>query len=74
MVKRRDVALAAETVLLYRERFKEVVFRRAAGLCVFCAAQAVDAHHILERKLFAEDGGYYAGNGATVYEDHHRQC
>lgn len=33
----------------------------------------MDAHHILERKLFP-DGGYYLGNGAAVCEAHHWQC
>ena len=31
----------------------------------------VDAHHIIERRLFP-DGGYYLNNGAWVCETHHR--
>lgn len=62
-----------ELVLLSREQFKAEVFRRSAGRCIFCSAPAVDAHHILERKLFA-DGGYYLANGVAVCEAHHWQC
>ena len=60
-------------MLLTREQFKEQVFRRSKGKCVFCDRLAIDAHHILERKLF-DDGGYYLDNGAAVCEDHHLQC
>lgn len=59
--------------LLTREKFKEEVFARSKGKCVFCDAIAVDAHHILDRKLFP-DGGYYLSNGAAVCEDHHLEC
>ena len=59
--------------LLDRAQFKTVVFARAGGSCVFCAQGAIDAHHILERKLFA-NGGYFSGNGAAVCEHHHWQC
>src|SRR5690606_38566454 len=37
----------------------------------------LDAHHILERRLFTapgEKGGYFIDNGATVCEHHHMQC
>jgi hypothetical protein len=33
----------------------------------------VDAHHILERRLWS-DGGYYLENGASVCADHHIAC
>ncbi len=59
--------------LLTREAFKEQVFARSKHRCVFCAAPAVDAHHILERKLF-DDGGYYLDNGAAVCEADHWRC
>lgn len=63
----------AKPLLLEREEFKRLVFARSGGRCVFCARPAMDAHHILERKLFA-DGGYYLDNGAAVCEDHHWDC
>lgn len=69
----KPVKLPPEDRLLDREQFKAVVFRRARGTCVFCKQAAIDAHHILERKLFA-DGGYYSGNGAAVCEQHHWKC
>lgn len=59
--------------LLDRESFERAVFARHGGRCVFCARPAVDAHHILERKLFA-DLGYYVENGAPVCSEHHWDC
>lgn len=59
--------------LLTREQFKESVFKKSKGKCVFCDSHAVDAHHILDRKLFP-DGGYYLENGAAVCEHHHSLC
>lgn len=59
--------------LLTREEFREQVLARSHGKCVFCSSPAIDAHHILDRKLF-EDGGYYLNNGAAVCEEHHWQC
>lgn len=59
--------------LLSREEFKVRVFARDGGLCVVCKAPAVDAHHILDRKLYP-DGGYYVSNGASVCNDDHYRC
>lgn len=59
--------------LLTRDAFRDGVFARDNYRCVFCAAPAVDAHHILERRLFP-DGGYYLNNGASVCEQHHLEC
>lgn len=59
--------------LLGRAAFKSAVFGASGGRCAEHAAPAVDAHHILERKLFA-DGGYYLSNGAAVCEQHHWAC
>jgi hypothetical protein len=63
----------ASTSLLTRDEFKAQVFARSKDKCVFCGQPAVDAHHILERKLF-DDGGYYLANGAAVCEQHHWGC
>lgn len=60
-------------ILLSREAFKSVVLARNAGACAFCAEKAVDAHHIMERRLFP-DGGYYAANGVGVCSGHHLAC
>ena len=59
--------------LLTREDFRETVFARDGGYCVFCGKDAVDAHHILDRKLWP-DGGYYLDNGASVCEKCHIDC
>lgn len=69
-----------EPKLLTRDAFREGVFARDNFKCVFCGKTAeqtpedkLDAHHILERRLWP-DGGYYLDNGATVCEEHHLQC
>jgi hypothetical protein len=59
--------------LLSRDNFRERVFARDRRTCVFCARPAVDAHHIIERRLWS-DGGYYLDNGASVCEEHHLAC
>lgn len=58
------------TQLLSRDDFKDKVFKRDKHICVFCNKHAVDAHHIIDRKLFP-DGGYYLDNGASVCDEHH---
>jgi predicted restriction endonuclease len=67
-------------ILLPRDDFREGVFARDNYKCVFCGKTAeetpegkLDAHHILERRLWP-DGGYYLANGATVCEEHHLEC
>ena len=59
--------------LLSRKAFRDAVLRRSDGRCVFCGAPAVDAHHVIERKLFP-DGGYVLENGAAVCENDHWRC
>ncbi len=59
--------------LLNRVEFAEVTFSRSKRKCVFCSNDAVDAHHILDRKLFP-DSGYYRENGAAVCAAHHLDC
>lgn len=53
-------AVVLKDMPLSREEFRREVFARDTGLCVICKAQAVDAHHIVERRLW-DDGsfGYY---------------
>lgn len=69
----RKVALMSTQILLTRDEFKERVFARDGGKCVFCGNPAVDAHHIIERRLF-DDGGYFLDNGASVCAEHHVKC
>ncbi len=61
------------TTLLSRDDFREGVFARDHHKCVICKAPAVDAHHVLERRLWP-DGGYYLDNGASVCEKHHLEA
>ena len=56
--------------LLTREEFKKQVFARDNDKCIYCSKVGVDAHHLIERKLFS-DGGYYLDNGVTLCELHH---
>ncbi len=56
---------------LTRDEFRAGVIARDGGRCVHCGrAGSLDAHHILERRLFdAEDpvpGGYALDNGASL--------
>jgi len=53
--------------LLTRDEFREAVFARDGHRCVVCGADAKDAHHIVERRLWP-DSGYYLDNGASVCE------
>lgn len=59
--------------LLSRDEFRERVFIRDGHKCMFCGEPAVDAHHILDRKLWP-DGGYYINNGVSVCESCHIDC
>jgi hypothetical protein len=59
--------------LLTREEFRAGVFARDSGLCVLCGETGVDAHHIMDRKLFP-DGGYYLDNGVTLCGECHLQA
>lgn len=56
--------------LLSRKDFREGVFKRDRYKCVFCQKKAKDAHHIIERALW-KDEGYYLENGASLCEDCH---
>jgi len=56
--------------LLSRDEFRESVFKRDGHKCVMCSLPAVDAHHLLERKLF-EGNGNYVENGVSLCEEHH---
>lgn len=56
--------------LLTRDEFREAVFQRDRHRCVVCGQAAVDAHHIMERRLFP-NGGYFLENGASLCSDCH---
>ena len=63
-----------EPKLLTRDEFREGVFKRDGGKCVFCSeTKDLAAHHIVERRLW-NNGGYYLDNGASVCEEHHLAC
>jgi hypothetical protein len=53
-----------------RKEFKQAVFERDGGKCVVCGAPAVDAHHLMERRLWS-DGGYHLENGVALCAAHH---
>lgn len=56
--------------LLSRDTFREKVFDRDGGKCVYCGEPAVDAHHIIDRSLW-DNGGFYLDNGVSLCETHH---
>lgn len=53
--------------LLRRDEFRQKVFERDKHRCIRCGRSDIklDAHHIIERRLF-KDEGYYLENGATL--------
>lgn len=61
--------------LLSRDEFRQAVFARDGYKCVWCGypgpkgkligTDGLDAHHIIERRLWP-DGGYYIENGASL--------
>ena len=71
MGKKND-DMPAMTQLLTREEFKHQTFARTSGRCCCpdCTSAAVDAHHIMDRKLWT-DGGYYLSNGAALCAECH---
>jgi hypothetical protein len=58
-----------------RDAFREAVFDRDGGQCVvpWCDHYAVDAHHLMERRLW-EDGGYHLDNGVSLCAGHHKEA
>lgn len=58
--------------LLSREDFKKFGFLSTGGMCCVpgCKECAVDAHHIMDRKLWS-NGGYYLSNCAPLCAAHH---
>ena len=61
-----------DAILLTRDQFREGVFARDSHKCIICGeTKGLDAHHILERRLWDESQGYYLDNGATLCSKHH---
>jgi len=69
----RPSADARSRVLLPREQFRQNVFARDENKCVVCGQPAVDAHHLIERRLWS-DGGYYIENGVSLCAQHHLEA
>ena len=64
--------LVSATTVLTRDAFRDGVFARDEHRCVICKSTGpLDAHHIVERRLWP-DGGYYLANGVSLCEAHHR--
>src|SRR5438132_10064447 len=61
------------SVLLSRNAFRAGVFARDDRKCVVCERAAVDAHHLIERRLWP-DGGYYLDNGVSLCAVHHKMA
>ena len=69
---------------LTRNEFRNAVLQRDGYKCVICGKSAqfddtrdvmnLDAHHILERRLWGKSQGYFINNGASLCETHHLQA
>lgn len=59
--------------LLTRDEFRKQVQERDSFKCIICNDKADESHHIIERKLW-NDEGYYLSNGASLCNFHHRQA
>lgn len=53
-----------------RKQIVEKVFAYDNNKCVVCKEKAVDAHHLLNRKLW-DDGGYHLHNLVSLCSEHH---
>lgn len=58
-----------------RDAVREAVFKRDRYSCVICKRSdlPLDAHHIIERRLWS-DGGWYEDNLATLCDDGVNGC
>lgn len=59
---------------LQRTRFNDQALARDGGRCVVCGDQATEVHHIMERRLWGDNQGYFLDNGASVCNQHHIEC
>jgi hypothetical protein len=59
-----------------RDTFRKAVFERDGYSCVVCGKDAVDAHHLYERKLWpgTDEGGYILDNGVSLCESCHQEA
>ena len=60
-------------MLLSRDDFRNGVFERDDHKCVVCSDEGKDAHHIIERRLWTDEG-YYLDNGVTLCHKHHLEA
>ena len=70
---KRELEFQLTTFKSERIAFRDSVMERSNHKCSFCDLDAVDAHHIMERRLFF-DGGYHLENGIAVCAKHHLDC
>lgn len=55
-----------------RKQFRESIFDRDEHKCVICGCtENIDAHHIIERRIWGPSQGYFGHNGATLCQEHH---
>lgn len=59
--------------LLLRDDFRNEVAKRDNNRCIICGEKADESHHIVERKLWSDEG-YYMNNGASLCNHHHKQA
>lgn len=56
--------------LLTRGDFREACLERDKNRCVITGEKATDVHHIIERRLFSDEG-YYLSNGVSLGHEAH---
>lgn len=56
--------------LLTRNEFRAACLERDKELCVITGEKATDVHHIMERRLFSDEG-YYKSNGVSLSHEAH---
>lgn len=59
--------------LMSRDDFRNKVAERDNFKCIICGNKADESHHIVERKLWSDEG-YYMNNGASLCNFHHKQA
>lgn len=69
----KTAVLPAATKLLSRDTFIAAVKQRTLGFCALCDKKADEAHQIMDRRLFPDDG-YYMGNGIALCDLHHKMA
>jgi hypothetical protein len=67
----KRLMMPPDSRLLDRDTFIKQVKLRTLGYCACCNELATEAHQILDRRLYPDDG-YYLSNGVALCNKHHK--